>query len=140
MGISLRIFLINDDDSIERLSLRRYERLTRNDPDERLPQYSGRRVRYAEIVVEFDQRKPVRILRIQYFIMSFDSEGRIDVAEQENESILAMDVLPSYNIDQQPSQVIDARHRFAKKRFDNKYRWRPTPAIEVSIVDAIFGK
>ena len=140
MGISLRIFLVNDDDSIKRIPLARFERLIRRDPDERLPQYSGERVRYAEVVVEFDQRKPVRILRTQYFIMSFDSEGRIDVAEQEKESMLAMDALPPYNIDQQPSQIIDARHRFAKKRFDNKYRWSPTPEIEASIVEAIFGK
>jgi hypothetical protein len=47
MGISLRIFLVNDDDSIKRLPLTRYERLMRGDPKERLPECAGKRVAKA---------------------------------------------------------------------------------------------
>ena len=51
MGLGLRIFLINDDDSIQRLPLVRYERLWRRDPEECLPEYASKRVRYAEEVM-----------------------------------------------------------------------------------------
>ncbi len=83
MGLSVRIFLVHDDDSIQRLALTRYERLLARDPKERLLQYAGRRFRYALAVVALVNRKPVEIMQIQYSYLSFDSEGRIDPAEQE---------------------------------------------------------
>jgi len=76
MGIGLRIFLVNDDDSLERLAVARYERLLRRDPKERLPQYAGKRVRYALVAYEVENRIPVEILKIEYNYLSLDSEGR----------------------------------------------------------------
>lgn len=137
MGLGLRIFLINDDDSIQRLPLVRYERLWRRDPEERLPQYADKRVRYAEVLVEFSERKPVSIRRLQYFFLTFDSEGRIDAAEQQRESRLAMEGLFPHTIRKPSSHIIDARSLFARKRFDNEYRWTPHPEIEKAIVRAI---
>ena len=138
MGISLRIFVVDDDNSIRRIPLTRYERLFRHDPEERFPEYAGKRVRYAEVAVELVQRKPVEILRMLYFIMPFDSEGRIDASEHQNETRLAIELLPPFSAGQS-GQVIDARHRFAKKRYDSKYRWTPSPEIEAAIIKAIFG-
>ncbi len=140
MGIGLRVFLVNEDDSIQRLSLARYERLRRGDPGERLPQYAGRRVRYAMVILEVADRKPLEILRIHYSFLDFDSEGRIDPAEQEREARLAMEMLPPLAKEQERPQVIDARYRFAKKRFDDEYRWASIPEMEAAIVEAIFGK
>ena len=50
MGLSIRIFIVEDDDTINRLPLARYERLLKRDSDERLLEYTGKRVRYALIV------------------------------------------------------------------------------------------
>ncbi len=140
MGLTLRIFLVDNDDSIQRLALARYERLLRPDPDECLPQYAGKRVRYALVVVDLAKRKPLEIQRIQYSMLSFDSIGRIDRAEQEKEARLAMQVQPPLTIYGDSRQVIEARHRFAKKRYDNEYKWEPTPEIEAAIIDAVFGR
>ena len=41
MGLSIRIFIVEDDDTIKRLPLTRYERLHKHDPDERLLNYAG---------------------------------------------------------------------------------------------------
>jgi len=139
MGISLRIFLVNDNDSIQRFPLARFERLIQRDPKERLPQYAGKRVRYVEVALELEQRKPIGILRILYLIMPFDSEGRVDATEQEKEQRLGIDMIPPMLPDRYSSQVVEARHRFAKKRFDNEYRWKPTQEIEFAIMKAIFG-
>lgn len=140
MGISLRIFLVDDDDSIKRLPLTQYERLLRCDPEERFPEYAGKRVRYALVVVDLVNRIPVEIVRIQYSLLSFDSEGRIDPVEREKKATLAFELLPPMPIERDPSQLIDAQHCFAKKRYDNEYRWVPSPEIEKAIMDAIFGK
>jgi len=140
MGIGLRIFLVNDDDSLERLAVARYDRLLRRDPEECLPQYAGKRVRYALVAYEVENRIPVEILKIEYNYLSVDSEGRIDAGEQEKARRMAVDLFPPVLPEEQPGQVIDAQHRFAKKRYDNEYRWTPSPELEAAIVRAIFGK
>jgi len=140
MGVSLRIFLVNDDDSIRRFPLTRYERLMHHDLDESLPEYAGKRIRYAEVAVDLADRKPVSILRMQYFIMSFDSQGCIDHSARQKEKRLAMELLPPVGENAQSGQVIDATHRFAKKRYDSEYRWMPSPEIEAEIVRAVLGR
>lgn len=48
MGHAVRLFLVHDDDSVERFALSRFERLYgRRDPKERLPEHAGKRLRYA---------------------------------------------------------------------------------------------
>ncbi|MFH1954002.1 MAG: hypothetical protein ABIL06_20585 [Pseudomonadota bacterium] len=137
MGIAIWIFIVNDE-SIQRFPLARFERLIERNPNERLPQYAGNRVRYVEAAVELEQRKPVGILRILYLILPLDSEGRVDAAEQEKERRLGAEMMPPIVMDRDSKQVIEAGYRFAKRRFDNEYRWIPTPEIEAAILKAIF--
>jgi hypothetical protein len=40
----------------------------------------------------------------------------------------------------QDETVINACHKFARKRFDREYRWAPTEEIGAAIYTAIFGK
>ena len=137
MGVGLRIFIVNDDNSLERLSLKKYERLMKRDPDISFPQYAGKRVRYAEVAIEFENRKPVEIIRMQYFIMHFDSKGRIDISKQDNTRSLGVNMTPPLHVESDPV-VIDAQHHFAKKRFDHQHRWKPSPKIEMAILKSIF--
>jgi hypothetical protein len=91
-------------------------------------------------IVEVAGRKPLEIRRIQYSFLHFESEGRIDPAQREGEARLAMEMLPPQAEEEERPHVVDARYRFAKKRFDDEYKWTPTPEIEAAIVEAIFGK
>ena len=140
MGIGIRVLLVDDDDFVKRLPLTRYERLLRRNPKERLPQYAGKRVRFAEVAVELEERKPVRILRAVYGILPFDSEGRIDTAEYEKEMRLSAEMMPPILADRLSPKIIDAKHKFAKKRFNDQFRWEPTYRIEKAIVETIFVK
>ena len=139
MGTGLKIFLINDDDSLQRFPLARLERLINRDPKERLPQYAGKRVRYALVIVDLINRKPIEILRIQYAILTFDPEGKIDTAELEKEMRLGVDMVPIGTIAPLSRKVVDAEHHFLQKRYENRYLWRPTPEIEEAIGKAVFG-
>ena len=139
MGIAIWIFFVNDDDSIQRFPLAGFERLIDRNPNERLPEYANKRVRYVEVALELEQRKPVGILRILYLILPFDSEGRVDAAEQEKERRLGVEMMSPVLTDRDSKQVVEARHRFAKRRFDNEYRWKPTQEMEADIMAAIFG-
>jgi hypothetical protein len=140
MGLSIRIFIVEDDDTIKRLPLARYERLLKRDPDERLSRYAGKRVRYALIVVDLVNRKPIEVVRDEYAYLSFDDEGRLNLSELVKEESLAFDMLAPLFPDQTNGRVIDARHKFARKRYFDKHRWEPTDEIVAAIGEAIFRK
>ena len=139
MGLGMRIFIVKHDGSLERLSVGRYDRLLRHDSNERLLQYAGKRVRCVAIVVELKNRKPIEILKSQYSHMSFDAKGRLVMEWDEKEARLAMDMMEPINADRD-KQVVDARHKFARKRYAREYLWQPSPEIEGAIRKAIFGR
>ncbi len=139
MGLSIRVFIVEDDDTIKRLPLARYERLLKRDSDERLSKYAGKRVRYALIVVDLVNRRPIEILRDEFGFLDFDHKGRLKVSELGKEESLAFDMLAPLFPDQTNGRVIDAQHKFAKKRYLNKYSWSPRDDIRAAIAEAIFG-
>jgi len=139
MGTGLRVFLVNDDGSLKRFPLARFERLFQHNPEERLPQYAGKRVRYVLVIVDLVNREPVEIISIQYAILTFDSEGKIDAAELEKEMRLGVNMVPIGTTEDISCKVVDVEHRFLQRRYENRYLWKPTPEIEEAIVKAIFG-
>lgn len=140
MGISLRVFLVHDDGSIHRLSLARFERLIDRDPQERFLKYAGKSIRYVLVALELIDRKPKELLHIEYSYLYFDANGQIDTIEQEKERILGIQMISPLEPDQPTFNVIDAKHRFAKKRFSDRYLWKPNKELEASILKAVLGK
>ena len=142
MGTGFRIFLVDDDDFLHRLPMARYQRLRRREPGESLPQYAGKRVRCAMVVLEVAGRNPISMSHIDYYMLIFDDEGYVDTAELEKEARLAVEILPPYiDIDEvQSERVIDARTHFAKRRYEHEFKWKPTPEIQAAIVSEIFNK
>jgi len=138
MGLGMRIFIVKDDSSLERLPVGRYNRLLQRDSNERFLQYAGKRVRCAVIVVESFERIPVEIVKSQYSFLLFDSEGKLLMELDENESRVASDMLEPV-IAGKNKQVVDARHKFARKRYAREYLWQPSPGVEEAIRKAIFG-
>ena len=78
-------------------------------------------------------------MRSEYSILTFDADGKFDSDVFEEEMRLAMETLPPIMITPRSSQVIDALHHFAKRRYHNEFKWKPTPEIENRIYDAIFA-
>ena len=72
------------------------------------------------------------------FVIPFDAKGRVDKKEWERGMRLAMELLPSVLEKQSPKQVIEAGHRFLKRRYDHEFKWKPSREIERAIVNAIF--
>jgi hypothetical protein len=119
--------------------MRRYHRLFKRDPVERFLEYAGNRIRYVLVVIELKNRKPVEILRIQYSYLTFDQKGRLREDEREREARLSMEMIKPSLLEEESNHVIDARYKFAKKRFSREFRWEPSPEIETAIFKAIFG-
>jgi hypothetical protein len=140
MGMGTRIFLVHDDDSLERLSLARFERLLRGDPEEQLTLYAGKRIRYALVVLEVKQRRPVAINHIQYAFLHLDSKGRAEVSEREREERIAVEMFSPVDEKNHHPPVIDARFKFARKRYADRYKWTPNPEIEARLMEGLFGE
>jgi hypothetical protein len=140
MGTGIRVFFVNEDETLKRIPLTRYERLLGADPEVRLQEYAGKRVRYALVILEFVNRKPLEIESIQYSILSFDPDGRIDAGELEKEMKLGLKMLQPSATDLDPPNVINAEDRFAMKSFHDRYTWTPSSEVERAIAEAIFGK
>lgn len=68
------------------------------------------------------------------------TSSRIDTAEYEKEMRLSAEMMPPILADRSSPKIVDAKHQFAKKRFDDRFRWEPTYQIEKAIVEAIFVK
>ena len=138
MGIGCRVFLV-DDDCIQRISMARLDRLLHFDRGERLQQYAGKRVRCAMAFVEVSGRQVLAISNIDYFLIPLNVKGQIDKKEWEKGMRLGMELLPSILDGEDPKQVINARHRFAKRRYEHEFKWKPSRKVEEAIVDSVFS-
>jgi len=71
-------FLLMKKTKIIRISTSRFDRIRNRDPKEALIQYKDSRIRYAMVILQLENRKPISIVQIDYGYLLFDSEGRID--------------------------------------------------------------
>ena len=138
MGLSLRIFIIDEDDTIRRIPLSRFERIHAGNPEEILPEYKNSRIRYAEVVVELENRKPYSIARIVYGYLQFDSNGQVDKGFLDREAQVAISMLPPIPLPHESEKVIHANNKFARKRFNHEFAWTPSPELEQAIIDKSF--
>lgn len=135
----MRIFIINDDDSLRRLPNAKYERMLRRNPNDPLRQYADKRIRYALIIFETENRKPYKIIRIQYSYLFFDSEGFLDMQEREREMRIGVNMVPPYVDEGKNTTVINAHYKFARKSHKDRYRWTPTRELEEAVIKAVFS-
>ena len=138
MGIGRRVFLVDDNDSLQRISVVRLTRLLHFDRRESSQKYDEKRVRCAMVFVEVAGRQVLAIRNIDYFLLPLDDKGRINKKEWERGMRLGMDLLPSILDGEYPKQVINAQHRFAKRRYEHEFKWKPSRKVEEAIVAAIF--
>jgi len=50
-----------------------------------------------------------------------------------------MELLPSRLAEKYPKKIINAQNRFAKRRYEHEFKWKPSWKIDQAIVAAILG-
>ena len=138
MGYSLRIFFIDKDDNIRKIPLTRFDRIRARDPKEKFTEYKNTRIRYAEVVVELENRKPVSIARAVYGYLLIDSNGLVDQEFLDREMQAALGMLPVLSLHHDSEKVINSEEKFAEKRFKNEFVWIPSNKLEKEIFDKVF--
>ena len=76
MGLSIRVFIVEDDDSIKRLPLAHYERLLKRDPNESLPKKSGSGIRYPWLAVVLVNRNQLEVQRNDQAFLDLEEKGQ----------------------------------------------------------------
>lgn len=136
MGISIRHILVDQNDAVIRLSNRLFQRLWDNPQGDTVPQFAGCRVRWAEAVVELQDRKPVDMLRVVFSYLYFDDQGHLDRDKVMKNGALIIEAGIEGIAPTKSGSVIHASARFAARRRDHQAIWKPSPELNKAICDA----
>lgn len=92
----------------------------------------------AEILVQLAERRPIRVVRRVYYVVSFDEAGRLDTGRfQEQQWALAEAALDRvFTVPGDDDRVLNAAARFVAQGG----QWRPSSGLAQRIDDMALGK
>ena len=134
MGLSSRIFLLDQDDCLYQLPNSTFGRIQQDPANNLITRFANMRVRMANLHVELLNRQPIRVIRATYGIFTFNAYGCFDpniFAHQQwaraEQALAPMSVEFGGT-----SIVVDAKTRFVAQGG----HWTPSPALASRICDA----
>ena len=136
MGWGFRHFLFEADGTMRPLSQRVADGLSAG--SDYLPQYAGFTLRHAFVILEVENKKPVRIFKIDASKWSFDFTGSMrDFMFKAMFAAQATSLRPTWpdTVETPTDEALAAR-----AEFEEKYRWEPGPLEINKIVHAIWPK
>ena len=139
MSIGFHVFYFGSDNSITRVPFNRFDRLFENDSKESFPKYAGKRVKCAMVCVELKNRKPKDIIRIDYMLLYFGPDGKINQKEFQSELRLAMETI-SFRDFSLPKNVVDLLPKIAKEQYRERFTWTPTEKQVNDLIKMVFKK
>jgi hypothetical protein len=138
MGISCRMFLLDQDDSLYRLSSAKFNQMLRDPTSCRLTRFAGARVRMTNVAVELLDRQPIRVVWNTFGFLAFDDEGYFDSG--------------TFDHHQRPEPSWRGRRWLLSPREQQssstqppasspkEVRWKPTRTLQRHIDDAALGR
>jgi hypothetical protein len=95
----------------------------------RLPADADGFMRYAQVIVNLENRRAVEVLRVGFFQYRALKDGRIN--RRHFREIMAAVPVAAFGwlqLTKPPPGVVDAEHKFAKRRLEHMSTWKPTHA------------
>jgi hypothetical protein len=138
MGLASRIFLLDQDDRIYRLPNAKFEQMLRDPTSHRIPRFAGARVRMTDVVVELEEREPIRVVRTTFSILTFDGEGCFDASAfgQHQRAHFELAFGPPISESERAPTIVDAASRFVSQGG----RWTPSSILARRIDQAALGR
>jgi hypothetical protein len=124
--ISVRNFLLDDQDRIYRFPLSRSVAMMRDPQAHPYPQFADKRVRGTEVFVELDGKHPVGITRMVYFTLFFNENGVLNKELHMRQQMARYNLHISAATPPGDAAVLDAKNRF----LSSGGQWKPTPLLE----------
>jgi len=128
MRKAVRFYVITDDGTIRRLARLAFEGIIMQHTPAPFPGLAGKRVRYAQLLVQLEQRKTVAVRRAYFGYLTFDNDGMFDPSEWDQSFEPTIDTWGSPTKPQASSSG-DAITRFANRRRAHEYDWQPTDEL-----------
>lgn len=125
MGVSVWTFLRPRSGELHAVSQRAVEQFLSNAGC--LPADDEGFVRYAQVVVNLENRRAVEVLRVGFYQYRSLKNGKLD--RKHFGAIMAAAPEAAFGglqVDEPPSCVVPAEHRFAKRRLEHLSMWKPT--------------
>lgn len=132
--MALKYYFVDENNSLVKVPFARMERLRNFDPNEKYPEYAGKKVKKVEVLVAYENKRPVNIVRTWGTYAVFNMDGSLS-KEYLNERM--RDVASSFSITGQPKRegnLIDAKQKFNKKVYQSKHVWD----IPADIMDKVY--
>ena len=125
MGVSVWTFLRSKPGEIFPVAQRAMDDFLANTG--RLPPDEEGLVRYAQVIVNLENRRAVEILRIGFFQYCALRNGKLNRRHfREIMAALPEVALGGLRLSKPPPGIVSAEHRFAKRRLDQLSTWKPT--------------
>lgn len=144
MGLSSRMFFLEEDGSFRSIPWSRYLGLYQGDPSVRFPEYAQKAVKCVSVLIELEDRTPISVIRTDFFVTYFDKFGGIDERKKEEALRLAVNMAgPDFVTEPRAESVIDASRRLYKKRYGDRFKWTPAAEERAKIerlIDKIFAR
>ncbi len=125
MGASIWTFIRSRPGELHPVSQRAVDEFLSNEG--RLPADDDGFVRYAQVIVNLENRRAVEVLRIGFYQHRVLKSGKLD--RKQFKAVMATmgeAAFGGLRLDPPPPGVVAAEHRFAKRRLDHLSTWKPT--------------
>ena len=139
MGVGIRYFVVDDHDSVMKVSKQRLTDMF--DGRRRELEWAGKTIRYLQVIVTVENRRVVQVHDAQGLQLTLDAEGRHSEEAQMARGRAAVNAvdfgLPDRRV--HGPNVADARGLFAKRAYAAKYHWKPSRALSLAIRRLLLG-
>ncbi|MET4315897.1 hypothetical protein [Bradyrhizobium sp. RT4b] len=138
MASSLRFYLFAED-GLKRISQRVMMALVH--AQDAMPQYAGTKQKVANVILEMDNGKPLRIERVEGSFLTFDENGQVHKGLVTS-GFAAMDTGLALQQDlRRPSgKVVDLAPKLNREKWERENRWTPAKEDLDAIADDIWRK
>ncbi len=136
MSVSIRKFLLDRDDTLYRLPTATFDRMLRFPKTHRLPQFTGQRVRSAEVVVELLNGRPIAVVRTVFSMMTFKRDGSLLSPLRDPHVLARAELAFAFDAPDPLASVSDAASRFVARGG----QWKPPAALKRRIEQTALGR
>ncbi|WP_375304409.1 hypothetical protein WI560_19160 [Bradyrhizobium sp. A11] len=138
MGLSIRFYLFAED-GLQAMSQRVRMGLIRG--KDAMPQYAGTKQRVADVILESEGKKPVRIQRTQGSYLTFDEKGQVhkDLAAS-GFAALETGMALERALKQPQTTIVDLTPKLNREKWERENRWTLSKDELDAIADDIWRR
>jgi hypothetical protein len=134
MGFSVRVFLLNERGEPQGFPYARFQRLSRHDPKESLPEYAGAHACFAIAYIVTLDGELSQIAHLEYPRLKMGPDGRIDREAVRRSLSLAAGSIDLPPLLPEPSKLLRAHHIFSRRQYQHEFCWKPSLVQEQGLL------